>query len=343
MAAQIEVNKNLKSLHSFGIEVFTKYFAIFHSLEDLQEILILIDQKKILHKFVLGGGTNVLFTKPFAGIILQNKIVGYKIVDENKENILLEIGAGSNWSAFVDYCVQKNWYGIENLSLIPGTVGAAPIQNIGAYGTEFKDCCSYVIGYDLEINKVRKIDHKDCHFSYRNSIFKSNLKDTFIITQVGVRLSKKNLLNISYPGIQHELKKMNIETPNLISLSQAIKNIRNAKLPNPLEIGNAGSFFKNPIIDSNQLKYIQSKIPNIQSYIQENGNFKISAAALIENGGWKNYKNNQVGCYEKQCLVLINLGKATGEEVLELANNIIESVYQQFKVKLEPEVNIINC
>ena len=337
----IEQNKNIFFLNTFKISVLTDYYTRFSSIEELDEIINISTYKEAKNHLIIGGGSNILFTKNFNGIILHNKIKGINIIEETEELVFVEVGAGEVWHDFVQYCIHKNWYGIENLSLIPGTVGAAPIQNIGGYGVEFKNICNTVTGFDLVEKKMITFSNAQCNFAYRDSIFKSQYKNNFIITKVCFVFSKKKKFNLSYQGIQSALQQQKIENPTLQDISNIIIHLRNSKLPNPAEIGNAGSFFKNPIINLSELNYILNKIPSIQTYPINENLCKISAAALIEYCGWKGYRNNNVGCYEKQALVLVNFGNASGQDVLALATKIQESVLANLGINLETEVRII--
>lgn len=337
----IEKNKNILFLNTFNISVHAAYYTHFSSLKELDEILHTSTYKEAKNHIIIGGGSNVLFTTDFNGIILHNKIKGIELIAETAAQVFVEVGAGEIWHDFVQYCINKNWYGIENLSLIPGTVGAAPIQNIGGYGVELKHICYTVTGYDTIEKKIITFSNAQCDFGYRDSIFKKQYRDNFIITKVCFVLSKKKVFNLSYHGIQTALQQQNIENPSLQDISNIIISLRNAKLPNPAKIGNAGSFFKNPIINLTELENVCKKIPTIQTFPINENTCKIPAAALIEYCGWKGYKNSKVGCYEKQALVLVNVGNASGQDVLALATKIQESVFANVGIHLETEVRII--
>lgn len=329
---------NLKGNNSFGINCYANYFSRFNSQESLKEILNhFIDEK---NKLVLGGGSNILFTKNYDGLVLKNEILGIIKLQEDDENIHLKVGAGENWHNFVLYCLQQNYAGIENLSLIPGNVGACPIQNIGAYGVEVKDVITEVHGYYLNTLEPFCLINAECNFGYRDSIFKRELKHNFIITYVVFKLSQKPNFNVSYGAIQQELEKMNITALSIQAISKAVVNIRSSKLPNINEIGNAGSFFKNPEISSEQFGKLKSKHENLVAFALPNNKYKLAAGWLIEFCGFKGYRVGDAGCYPKQALVLVNYGNASGQEIYNLSQTIIDKVYNKFEVLLEREVNI---
>jgi UDP-N-acetylmuramate dehydrogenase len=335
----IENNISLKHLNTFGIEVYAKEFVVIKSHQDLQAFISQRDIPK--EKFlIIGGGSNLLFTKDFEGLIIKMEIEGVELVREYEKHVWIKAGAGLIWHDFVLYAIQKGWGGLENLSLIPGTVGASPIQNIGAYGVEVKDVIEEVMGVDLETKQTRTIKSDDCQFEYRSSIFKRYLKNKFLITEVVFKLSKRPKLHIEYGAIKDELKNENIEHPTIKDVSTAVINIRRSKLPDPAVLGNAGSFFKNPVVDQQKLSGLKSLFPTIVSY-PFGDQFKLAAGWLIEHAGWKGYRGNNVGCHEKQALVLVNYGGATGAEILSLAQKIQHSVKQKFGVDLEMEVNLV--
>jgi UDP-N-acetylmuramate dehydrogenase len=334
---QVRQNYSLKNYNTFGIEAYAKYFSTFTSAEELQTLLSSHDRE--LPMLILGGGSNILFTKNYDGFILKNEIPGIRIIKEDEEAIFIKAGAGISWHSFVMYCVNNNYAGVENLSLIPGNVGASPLQNIGAYGVEIKDIFFELEALHIHEKVIQKFSAKDCEFSYRESVFKKKLKDQFAILNVTYRLSKKPVFNISYGAIEEELKKMNVATLSIKAISEAIIHIRTSKLPDPKIIGNAGSFFKNPVISGHELHELRElKIP---SYKIDENQFKIPAGWLIEQCGWKGYRNGDAGCYDKQALVLVNYGNATGKEIYNLSEEIILSVKERFGIVLEREVNII--
>lgn len=333
-------NISLKSYNTFGIDAYAKYFASFRSVDDLQ-FVFQSRKYKDEPKFFLGGGSNILFTKNFDGIVLKNEIDGIKTIHEEEKYVYVKVGAGVNWHQFVLYCIQKNLAGVENLSLIPGNAGASPMQNIGAYGVEVKDVFFSLEAYHVIENRIVTFTLNDCEFGYRESVFKKKYKDQFVILDVTFRLNKIPHYNISYGAIEDELKKMHVEKLSIKSISDAVINIRTSKLPDPKVIGNAGSFFKNPEIGEHELHELKRIEPDIPSYKINENKFKISAGWLIEKCGWKGYRNGDAGCYSKQALVLVNYGNAKGSEILNLSEEIRKSIYNEFGLMLEKEVNII--
>ena len=289
----------------------------------------------------LGGGSNILLTKNVEGFVLKNEIKGIEKIREDENYIYIKAGAGENWHQLVLYCINNNLAGIENLSLIPGNVGAAPMQNIGAYGVELKDVFYELEAFYLPENKLIKFSLKDCEFGYRESVFKRKFKDQFVILNVTYRLFKTPHFNTSYGAIEQELQAMGVQELNIQCISQAVINIRSSKLPDPAVIGNAGSFFKNPEIDSAQFELLKTSFPAIVGYALDNGHIKLAAGWLIEQCGWKGYRKGDAGCHAKQALVLVNYGDAKGSDILHLSEEIIASVQYKFHVLLEREVNII--
>lgn len=339
---QVQQNYSLKNYNTFGIYVYAKKFAVFNSVNDLQNIFHKTNDYKNEAILFLGGGSNVLFTKNFDGLVLKNEINGIKTIHEEERYVYVKAGAGVNWHQFVLYCIDNNFAGVENLSLIPGNVGASPMQNIGAYGVEIKDVFYSLEAYHFKENKIINFTLNDCEFGYRESIFKKKYKNQFVILNVTFRLNKIPHYNISYGAIEEELKKMHVEQLTIKAISDAVINIRSSKLPDPKLMGNAGSFFKNPVIDEHELHELYElhklKIP---FYKINEANYKIPAGWLIEQCGWKGYRKGDAGCYDKQALVLVNYGKATGKEILELSEEIKQSVNKKFNIELEREVNII--
>ncbi len=336
----IQENTGLKNYNTFRIESSAKYFADVKSRTQLIKALAFASDQNIPFT-VLGGGSNVLFTNDNYEFIIHNLIGGIeKISDENNE-IYLRVGAGVSWNTFVKYCVDRNYAGVENLSLIPGSVGASPMQNIGAYGVEVKDVFQSLTALEISTGKEINFNSQDCAFGYRESIFKNKLKGKFVILDVTFKLSKIPNFNISYGAIKNELEAMGIKVLNIKAISEAVINIRRSKLPDPKEIGNAGSFFKNPEIENKKFEKIFDKFPGIVGYDLNNGKTKIAAGWLIENCGWKGYRSGDAGCHKKQALVLVNYGEAKGSEILSLSSKIIESVKSKFNVELEREVNIL--
>ena len=339
MSISIVKNFPLDHLNTFNISANAKFFYEFKTLESLKEILnhnLLKTEKS----FVLGGGSNILISNDFDGIVLKNSIKGIHITKENKNHTEVEVGSGENWHEFVLWCVKKNLSGVENLALIPGSVGASPIQNIGAYGCEAKDTIKKVEFIDLESKTIKELTNSECDFSYRSSIFKKDLKEKCIITKVTFLLNKKPINNTSYGAIASELTTLNSQASPQ-SICKAVINIRSRKLPDPQKIGNSGSFFKNPIISNKKLKKIKVEYPEIVNYKYSQTYSKIAAGWLIEMAGWKGYRKNDFGVYDKQALVLVNYGNASGNDIIELSKKIQRSVDKKFDIKIYPEVNII--
>ena len=337
---ELQPNKSLKSLNTFAIDARAHYYAEFHSLDELRELMEIKNQ----HSFplmVLGGGSNILFTKDYDGLVLKNELKGIQIVKEDDRHIYIKAMAGENWHQFVMYCVNQNFAGIENLSLIPGNVGASPMQNIGAYGVEIKDVFHELEAFDKEDKVVRMFTENDCEFGYRESVFKNRLKDRFIILSVTYRLNWEPEFNTSYGAIQQELENMGVKELSCKAISQAVINIRSSKLPDPNKIGNAGSFFKNPTIHISQYQSLIKEWPSMPSYPVNDELIKVPAGWLIEQCGWKGYRDGDAGCYPKQALVLVNYGNATGNQILHLSEQIIDSVHSKFKITLEREVNVV--
>lgn len=337
---EIQQASSLLPFNTFGIAVFASHFAEVQTEQDLLEVL----RGQIRPVLVLGGGSNILFTHDVAGLVIKNAIKGIKVVRNFKHKVWVEIGGGEVWHDFVLWAVQNGLGGAENLSLIPGTVGAAPVQNIGAYGVELKDLFVSLRAVDLETGKARHFSRPDCRFGYRDSFFKREGKGKYCITSVTLSLTRTaHRLNISYGDIQKILKTKGISSPDIGDISRAVIDIRSSKLPDPARIGNCGSFFKNPEVLRSVLERIQKKHPDVPFYNLANdpGRVKIPAGWLIEQCGWKGKRVGNTGCYERQALVLVNYGGATGDEVKSLAFAIIDSVEKTFGVKLEPEVNIM--
>ena len=332
----IKGNYSLKKLNTFGIDVASESFYIVKSLNDLRNVLSDHKTKKIT---VLGGGSNILFSKFLDGLCLKIDLKGIDIIEENENNIIVNIMAGENWHDFVQWSVNNGFGGIENLSLIPGLVGAAPIQNIGAYGVELKDVFISCKTINIKDQTEKEFDEKGCLFGYRTSRFKTIDKNIYIITSVKVRLTKeKHKYNISYGSVKDEIGNREI---NLESISKAVIKIRKSKLPDTNLIGNCGSFFKNPVIDQSKYFELKKKFPSISAFKVAKNQYKVSAAWLIEFLKYKGKSIGNVGVYENQALVLVNLGGGTGKEILSLANKITSDVYSTFKIKLQPEVEIL--
>jgi UDP-N-acetylmuramate dehydrogenase len=336
----IQRDVSLKGLNTFGIDAKASYFGEFHSVAELQNLISNPDFKS-LEKLILGGGSNLLFTRDFEGIVLRNRILGKEILEQNEDFAYVRAGAGEIWHEFVLFCIENGFGGLENLSLIPGTVGAAPMQNIGAYGVEIKDSFAYLEAVNINDGKIQTFDKDACHFGYRESVFKKELKGQFIITCVVFRLSKKPAFNTSYGAIKTTLDEMGIKELGIKAISDAVCHIRRSKLPNPAEIGNAGSFFKNPEIPEIQYNILKEKFTEIPCYKTSPGMVKVPAGWLNEQCGWKGKVVGQTGVHKNQALVLVNYGNATGAEVKKLSEDIRHSVKEKFGIELETEVNII--
>lgn len=338
----LQNNISLKKYNSFGIEAFARDFSIFQSENSLIEIVDQYHDRIIQSHFILGGGSNILFTNELLDtIVLKNEMSGIHLDREDENYYYVEAAAGENWHQFVLTCIKNGWAGIENLSLIPGTVGASPIQNIGAYGVEVKDVIESVDAYHIADKSTQHFTISDCAFDYRDSIFKSKWKNQFVITKVHFRLNKLPQFKTSYGAIETELEKMGVKELSIQSVSDAIIRIRSSKLPDPTIIGNAGSFFKNPSITKNQFEKIKGSNPDLVGYPNKDGSIKIAAGWLIEKAGWKGYREGDAGCHAMQALVLINYGHAQGSEILALADKIINSILKEFDILLEREVNIL--
>ena len=336
---KFQENYCLKNLNTFAIKAKTKYYTTFKSINELENIL----SSKIYKNnksFILGGGSNILLTQNFNGLILHNKILGIEILDNTEKHTIVKVGAGVIWQDFVDWSLEKNLSGIENLSLIPGSVGASPVQNIGAYGVEIKNYITKVITFDLEKNTTRIFSNKECQFEYRNSIFKMELKNKILITHVEFKLYKTNINEISYGDIQQELKKLKLN-PSPKNISTAVINIRNKKIPNPKILANSGSFFKNPIISTEKFNSLKKDFPEIIGYKVSENKTKVAAGWLIENAGLKGYRNRDAGIHKKQALVLVNYKNASGKDILNLANKIQKIIFEKYKIQIVPEVNIL--
>ena len=336
----VHENYSLKKHNTFGIPAFARYYTEVDTITGFQEILtdnIYRETKKL----ILGGGSNILFTKDFDGIVLKNKLKGITVIEETDDHYLIKAGAGEVWHEFVMHCVTHNYAGLENLSLIPGCVGASPMQNIGAYGVEIKDSF-----YELEALKIDDLtlhtfSNADCKFGYRESVFKHEYKNQFIITSVTYKLLKKPVFNTSYGAIEKELEAMGANELTVQAISKAVCNIRSSKLPDPAKIGNAGSFFKNPEITADKYTVLKQDFPERVSYSLPNGNVKLAAGWLIEQCGWKGKTFGDAGVHKMQALVLVNYRNATGNEIYDLSQQILDSVKAKFDVVLEREVNII--
>tara|TARA_R110000868_G_scaffold230564_2_gene483780 strand:- start:490 stop:1506 length:1017 start_codon:yes stop_codon:yes gene_type:complete len=335
-------NVNLKEFNTFGIEVFAKEFEELNSTNDAISFFQTIDlnEKEFL---ILGGGSNLLLTEDFDGLVIKNNLKGIEVIEENDDSILLKAGAGENWHEFVLHCINKGFAGLENLSLIPGNVGASPMQNIGAYGVEVKDLITEVEAIEISTGKVQTFSNEECKFDYRSSIFKTTNKNQYFISAVYFKLSKKPEFNVSYGAIkgQLELNGITQESLTIRAVSDAVIAIRQSKLPDPKKIGNSGSFFKNPIVSQEKFEKLKRKFKDMPAYQLPSGDYKLAAGWLIERTGWKGYTEGNYGVHKNQALVLVNYGGASGLEIYDLSERILLSVNEKFKVTLEREVNII--
>jgi UDP-N-acetylmuramate dehydrogenase len=335
----IQENTSLKPYNTFGIEAKARFFTKVSGLKELKEVLLFAEAQTI-PILILGGGSNILLTQDFTGLVIKLELKGIKVVEEDSEKVLVSVGAGENWHEFVLFAIAQNWAGIENLSLIPGTVGASPMQNIGAYGVEIQQVFHHLKALNRKTLELETFSAEECQFGYRESVFKHRLKDKYIICEVVFQLSKIPLINISYGAIKDTLAEMKAENPGIKEVSDAVIAIRQSKLPNPAEIGNAGSFFKNPTISESTFEKLKDQFPEIPGYKVDEG-IKVPAAWLIDQAGWKGFRRNDIGVHNKQALVLVNFGKGKGKEIQELSQEIQKSVEEKFGIKLSPEVNFI--
>ncbi|MFN8295697.1 MAG: UDP-N-acetylmuramate dehydrogenase [Chitinophagales bacterium] len=332
---------SLQPFNTFGIKATARYFCCIKTKEEV--IHVVQNELQYYTKYLfIGGGSNILFCNDFNGLVIKNEIEGIEIIKEDDEFIWLKSFSGTNWHELVLYCVNNNYGGIENLSLIPGTVGAAPMQNIGAYGVELKDNFVELEAIDLRTGATKIFTNKECKFGYRESVFKKKEKDNYFIYSVTLKLFKHPVLNISYGDIQKVLTEKSISHPTIKDVSNAVIKIRESKLPNPKELGNAGSFFKNPEVVVEVAKRIEQNFPAMPKYNLPNGNIKIPAAWLIEQCGWKGKQIGQTGNHTKQALVMVNYGNASGKEIWQHALSVQQSVLEKFDILLEPEVNVVN-
>lgn len=328
---------SLKPYNTFGIDVKA---ALFASFDSIAELITLLPSIKSHETLISGGGSNMLFTKDFEGLFVRNCIKGIKEIERTETHVVIEAGAGELWHDFVIYCVDRGYGGLENLSLIPGCVGASPMQNIGAYGVEIKDTFAYLDAVEISTGEIKRFHLADCAFGYRESVFKRALKNQYVICKVAFTLTLQPVINTSYGVIEAELKQMGISNPGINDVSKAVIRIRQSKLPDPKALGNAGSFFKNPVVTEEVLESIQSSYARVPSYPAGEGHVKLAAGWLIEQAGWKGKRFGAVGVHELQALVLVNYGGGTGKEIYELSQRIIEDIQEKFGVSLEREVNI---
>lgn len=336
---EIQTNFSLKSHNTFGIEASAKQFVAVH---DTTELRMVLQQNKSEKKFILGGGSNMLLTKDLDALVIHVDLKGKKIIKEDEDFAWVESQAGENWHEFVLWTIDQNLGGLENMSLIPGNVGTTPVQNIGAYGIEIKDTFDSCEAMTIDNQEMKTFTKAQCHFGYRESIFKNEAKDQYVITSVVFKLTKRNhKINISYGDISGELAKNNITNPTLKDVSNAVIAIRKSKLPDPRELGNSGSFFKNPILKKSEFEKIHQQFPEMKYYEVSETEVKVPAGWLIEQAGFKGKRFGDAGIHKNQALVLVNYGNATGQEILEVSKNIQETIFQTFGIHIEAEVNVI--
>ena len=336
-------NTSLLPYNTFGVEAMASHLFFLQSPGELKEILdfpgfsqMSDDMSSLL---VLGQGSNILFTDDFHGVVVRNEIGGINVTYEDETSVMIEAGSGVIWNDLVEFTVSRGWWGIENLALIPGTAGAAPVQNIGAYGVEAADVITRVNAFHFGRGEWLVLDNRECGFGYRDSIFKRELRNKSIISSVVFRLSKKAQPMLEYSGIREELERMRIPDPSAADISAAVASVRRSKLPDPEILGNAGSFFKNPVVSETIYRELSGKYPQLRAH-RQGDQYKIPAAWLIEKAGWKGYREGMTGCYEKQPLILVNYGGATGKQILDFSEKIQESVNSLFGIVLEREVNV---
>lgn len=331
---------SLKSLNTFHIDVTCRHYTEVKSVDDIAEILSHPGFEDT-DKLILGGGSNILFTKNYDGIIIKNSIPGIEIIKEIDDNVYVKASAGVVWHQFVLWCIAHNLSGLENLSLIPGQVGAAPMQNIGAYGVEIKDVFESLSAYHITEKAIHHFQLNDCAFGYRESVFKNKFRNQYIILDVTFRLNKTPVFHVNYGDIRNTLEQMMIKELSIKAVSDAVISIRSSKLPDPAVLGNAGSFFKNPVISKHQFDQLITVYPLMPNYPQQQGDVKIPAGWLIEQCGWKAKVVGNTGSHKSQALVLVNYGNATGPEIYRLALDIQQSVKEKFGILIEPEVNLV--
>lgn len=330
---------SLKNYNTFGIDAKAKQFVAVHTLAELKSVL---ETHQAESKFILGGGSNMLLTKNIEALVIHIDLKGKKIIEEDDDYVYIESQAGENWHEFVLWTIEQNFGGLENMSLIPGNVGTTPVQNIGAYGTEIKDTFVACQAMNILTQELKTFTHAECNFGYRESIFKNEVKDQYIITSVVYKLTKRNhKINTSYGDILAELANQNIENPTLKDVSNAVIAIRKSKLPDPKELGNSGSFFKNPIISKTDFEAIHKKFPEMKFYEVSKTEVKVPAGWLIEHAGLKGKRFGDAGIHKNQALVLVNYGNATGQEILEVSKKVQDTVFETFGIRIEAEVNVI--
>ena len=337
---EILTNYSLQTLNTFHLKVDGKYFAQVASVSDILEVRNFADQKKA-PLLILGGGSNLLFLEDYEGMVMKVNVKGLELLKETDQYVYLKVGAGEVWDDLVAHTVKMGWGGLENLSLIPGDVGASPVQNIGAYGVEMKDCFDSLEFFDFKTGTIQVFNNSESAFAYRNSIYKSELKGRGVVLTVTFRLNKNPEFHTGYGSIREELSKMGVKTPTLKALRDAVIRIRRSKLPDPDEIGNAGSFFKNPTVPEEIHNLLIGDFPNLVSFPQGSSTYKLAAGWLIDQCGWKGFRKGDAGVHKNQALVLVNYGNASGKQILELSEQVQESVLNRFHVQLEREVNVV--
>lgn len=336
---QIQHNFSLKKYNTFGIEAKAKQFVAVHSTEELKQVL---ETHKGEAKFILGGGSNMLLTQDINALVIHVDLKGIKIIKEDDDHVWVESRAGEVWHEFVLWTIDQNFGGLENMSLIPGNVGTTPIQNIGAYGTEIKDTFVSCNAMNIATQEMKTFEKAECKFGYRESIFKQEAKDQYVITSVVFQLTKRNhKINTAYGDITKELEKNNIVTPTLKEVSNAVIAIRQSKLPDPKELGNSGSFFKNPIIPKALYEKAHAQFPEMPHYVVSETEVKVPAGWLIEQAGFKGKRFGDAGIHKNQALVLVNYGSATGQEILAISRDIQATVLEKYGIAIEAEVNVI--
>jgi UDP-N-acetylmuramate dehydrogenase len=331
---------SLKAYNTFGVDVVARRLTSVHTLDQVQEVAAYLKKHQDLPLLVLGGGSNILFRKPVEALVMLNRIRGIDLLSDDGDSVLVRVGAGEVWHDFVEYCIANNWAGVENLALIPGMVGAGPMQNIGAYGVELVSVFDSLEAVHLASGEVHQFSKSDCRFGYRESIFKNEVKGEYVITHVVFRLNKKPNFTTSYGAIAQELERMQVASLSLRAVADAVIAIRRSKLPDPRVLGNAGSFFKNPVVSTSFFEGFSAEWPDAPNYPSADG-VKLAAGWLIEQAGWKGYRADRCGVHDRQALVLVNFGGASGQEIYDLSTHIVNDVEQRFGVTLEREVNIL--
>jgi UDP-N-acetylmuramate dehydrogenase len=337
---EVKRNFDLLTFNTFGVKAKAASCTIINSVEDLNDLIL---ENKTLKRdiFIIGGGSNILLTKDLDKWVLINKIKGINVIEDNEKDVIVEVSSGENWHDFVLFSLEKSWFGLENLSLIPGSVGASPIQNIGAYGVEVKDFIVSVKAVYLDSGEEVELMNSSMNFSYRNSIFKYKLKGKVFITSVRFKLKKEASVNVKYKALIEGLAEAGVSNATPQDVSDVVIQVRRSKLPDPDEIGNSGSFFKNPVIDKNVYLKIEQRFTKVPHYPASDGNVKLAAGWLIEKAGWKGFREGDIGVHNKQALVLVNYGNGSGEEIKKLSDRIIDDVVRKFGIVLEREVNIL--